>query len=341
MQTNYLDFLKRTLIVVAVAAIPVLIWYLSNVILMIFGAVILAQLLRLGAEPLKRWIALPASVALAISILGVLAIIGGTAYLFGTQISGEVQDVINRIGSGTQTLEATLQGSAFGRFLLDRVQSTSISVTAVLSGFLKMSSSFIEALVIVVICGIYIAAQPRLYRDGLVQLFPPRLHARAGDFFDGIAEALQRWLLGQLFEMILIGALSTFAVWLIGVPSPLALGLIAGIGEFIPYLGPLLAAIPAVLVALTKSPDTALWTLVAYLVIHQIEGQLVAPLIQRHMVSIPPAVMLLGIVAITYLFGMVAIIFAAPIAVVVFAAVNLLYVQDTLGESTELTRTLS
>jgi predicted PurR-regulated permease PerM len=93
-------------------------------------------------------------------------------------------------------------------------------------------------------------------------------------------------------------------------------------------------------VALTKSPETALWTLVAYLVIHQLEGQIVAPLIQRHMVAIPPAVMLLGIVAITYLFGAIAIIFAAPIAVVVFAAVNLLYVRDTLGEKTMLTRKL-
>jgi len=130
------------------------------------------------------------------------------------------------------------------------------------------------------------------------------------------------------------------AVWIIGVPSPLALGLIAGIGEFIPYVGPLLAAVPALLVALTKSPEATLWTAVAYLIIHQIEGNIVAPLIQRRMVSIPPAVMLLGIVAITYLFRATAIIFAAPIVVVIFAGVTLLYVQDTLGERTALTRKL-
>ena len=146
-------------------------------------------------------------------------------------------------------------------------------------------------------------------------------------------------LLGQLIEMVLIGALSMIAVWMIGVPSPLALGLIAGIGEFIPYVGPLLAAIPALLVALTKSPEATLWTAVAYLIIHQIEGNIVAPLIQHRMVSIPPAVMLLGIVAITYLFGRPQSIFAAPI-VVIFAGVSLLYVRDTLGEKTALTRKL-
>ncbi len=141
-------------------------------------------------------------------------------------------------------------------------------------------------------------------------------------------------------EMVVIGALSTFAVWIIGVPAPLALGLIAGVGEFITYLGPLLAAIPAVLVAVTKSPEAPLWTAVAYLLIHQIEGSLIAPLIQRRMVMIPPAVILLGIVSITYLFGSVAIVFAAPIVVVIFAAVNLIYVRDTLGEKTALTRKL-
>ncbi len=112
--------------------------------------------------------------------------------------------------------------------------------------------------------------------------------------------------------------------------------LIAGIDEFIPYLGSILAAIPAILAALTKSPELAPWTLAVYLVVHQIEGQIVAPMIQRRMVSIPPAVMLLGIAALTYLFGTIAIIFAAPIAVVVFTAVNLIYVRDTLGEKTEL-----
>jgi predicted PurR-regulated permease PerM len=105
----------------------------------------------------------------------------------------------------------------------------------------------------------------------------------------------------------------------------------------VPYLGPFLAAIPALLVAVTKSPNAVLWTAVAYLLIHQIEGNLIAPIIQRRMVLIPPAVMLLGIAAMSYVFGVVAIIFAGPIVVVIFTAVSLLYVRDTLGEETALT----
>jgi predicted PurR-regulated permease PerM len=340
MSTNLFDFFKRALIVIAVAVTPVLVWYLFGVVLMAFGAIILAMLLCLGAQPIERWLRLPQWTALILSGLIILVVIGGAAYLFGSYISSQFQDVTARTAAASADIEKSLQGTATGRFLLQHMWSGNLSLTDVLPGLVRTSTTFVEAVIIMIICGVYLAAQPHLYRTGVIWLFPPRHHARAAEIYDGIGEALRLWLLGQLFEMLVIGLLCTLAVWLIGVPSPLALGLIAGIGEFIPYLGPILAAIPAVLVALTKSPETALWTLLAYLIIHQIEGNMVAPLIQRRMVAIPPAVMLLGIVAITYLFGAVAIIFAAPMAVVIFAAVNLIYVRDTLHEKTALTRRL-
>lgn len=333
---SYAETLKVALLVVAVAMVPVLIWYLFGVVLMAFGAIILAMLLRLGAQPFIRWLRVPQPLALTISGLLILLVLGGTGYLFGTHISDEFRDVVQRATSASASIKTNLQGSEFGNFLLKRLSSVNLSVTNLASGFLRLSTSLLEALIIMVISGIYLAAQPQLYRRGLIWLFPPARHARAAEIIDGIGEGLRLWLLGQLIQMVLVGVLVTATVWIIGVPSPLALGLIAGIGEFIPYLGPILAAIPAILVALTKSPHLALWTLLAYLVIHQIEGQLIAPLVQRRMVSIPPAVMLLGIAALTYLFGAVAIIFAAPIAVVIFTAVNLIYVRDTLGEKTEL-----
>ena len=338
--TNYLDFLKRTLIVVAVAVIPVLIWYLFGVVLIAFGAIILAMLLRLVAQPLMRWLGLPEWAALTVSGLVILGVIAGTGYLFGSRISSEFQDVVQRTSAESAALEDSMRSTVLGNYILQHLTSDNFSIADVLPGVIKVSTTFLEGVLIMLISGAYLAAQPHLYRRGLIWLFPPSRHARAAEIYDGISEALRLWLIGQLVEMVLIGALTTFVVWIIGVPSPLAIGLIAGIGEFIPYLGPILAAIPAVLVAITKSPETALWTILAYLVIHQFEGQVVAPLIQRHMVAIPPAVMLLGIVAITYLFGAIAIIFAAPIVVTLFAAVNLLYVRDTLGEKTTFTRKL-
>jgi predicted PurR-regulated permease PerM len=340
MRTGQGEFLKRTLIVVAVATLPVLIWYLSGVLLMAFGAIVFALLLRLIAEPFVRWLSLPQSVALLLSGLVILAVIGGAGYLFGTRISAQLQDVIDRASSGTAAVQNILQNSPFGKFLLGHLNNVSFSITDVLSGVLSMSTRAVEGLAILLISGIYLAAQPELYRRGVISLFPPRAHRRAAETFDEIGAALRLWLIGQLIQMLLIGTLASLAVWIIGVPSPLALGLIAAVGEFIPYLGPILAAIPAVLVAFTVSNHAALWTLLAYIAINQIEGNLIVPLVQRHLVAIPPAVMLLGIVAITYLFGPIFILFAAPMAVVIFAAVNLLYIRDTLHEKTAITKAL-
>ncbi|MDE1972056.1 MAG: AI-2E family transporter [Hyphomicrobiales bacterium] len=337
---SYVDVLKLALLVVAVAIVPVLIWYLFGVVLMAFGAIILAMLLHLGAQPFMRWLKLPQAAALILSGVVILIILGGAGYMFGTRIVDEFQDVVQRATAASGVIRSNLQESEFGNFLLHHISGGDLSLAGMLPGFLRVSTSFLEAVIVMAISGIYLAAQPRIYRDGIVWLFPPRKHARVAEIIDGIGEGLRLWLLGQLIQMVLIGIMVTLAVWIIGVPSPLALGLIAGIAEFIPYLGPILAAIPAILVALTKSPELALWTFIVYIIIHQIEGQIIAPMVQHRLVSIPPAVLLLGIAALTYLFGAIAIIFAAPIAVVIFTAINLIYVRDTLGENTELIQKL-
>jgi len=335
-QGSYIDLLKRTLIVVGVALVPVLVWYLFDVVLIAFGAIIFATLLWLGAEPFMRWLSMREGIALVLSGLMILLIVTTAGFLLGTQIAGQLQDVIQRAGSAASELQANLASSDLGKFVLEHVGGGGVSLTGTLASVLTVSSNLIEGVVIALISGIYIAAQPRLYRDGFVQLFPPRMHPLVIKRLGAITDALRLWLIGQLIQMVLIGALATLFVWIIGVPSPAALGLIAGLGEFVPYIGPIVAAVPAILVALTKSWQTALWTVMAYIALNQIEGHLVIPLIQRHLVFIPPAVILLGIVAITSLFGLAAAVFAAPITVVIFIAVKILYVRDTLHEPTQI-----
>jgi predicted PurR-regulated permease PerM len=175
-----------------------------------------------------------------------------------------------------------------------------------------------------------------MYRSGAAQLFPPRQRATVEQTIEDIGRALRLWLLGQAIQMCVIGVITTAAVWLIGLPSPLALGAIAGLAEFIPYLGPVLASIPAILVAVTSGFYPAIWTIVAYVVIHQIEGNLIVPMVQRRLVFLPPAVLLLSIVAVTEIFGTIGIIFAAPITVIAFVAIKKLYVRDSLGQPTDL-----
>jgi predicted PurR-regulated permease PerM len=336
MRISNAEFGKLMMIAVAIALVPVLVWLLFDVILIAVAAVVIAMLLRLGAEQFSRWLRFPDRIALGASILLVVAILAGAAYLFGTRISSELIDVLHRADSAQEEISTMLQGSGFGRLVLSHITSGTFSVAAFFGQIFTFSATALEAIIVAVIAGIYIAAEPSLYQNGLIKLFPPEHREHARETAEAIATALRLWLLGQLMQMAIIGLLSGFAAWLIGLSSPAALGLIAGIAEFIPYVGPILAAVPAVLVAATKDFSAIWWTIGAYVLIHQNEGNLLVPAIQRRMVLIPPAVMLLGIVSISFVFGFTAIIFAAPITVMLFVLIKKLYVRDTLGTSTAL-----
>lgn len=330
------EFVKRAAIVVALASLPFLAWYLRDFLLVLVGSLLVAVLLQLVSEPLVRWCRLSEGFALAIAGLIVFFIIAGCGYLFGTQLTSELQDVFRRVDAATKAISQELEHSQIGRAALSHLSGSSFSLTDFAGSFVKLSAHLIEATIFTLAAGVYLAVQPAMYRRGASQLFPPNRQAAVEQTIEDVGRALRLWLLGQAIQMCLIGAITTAAVWLIGLPSPLALGAIAGFAEFIPYLGPILSAIPAVLVAMTSGFDPALWTIVAYVVIHQIEGNLIVPLVQRRMVFIPPAVLLLSIVVVTEIFGMIGIIFAAPITVIAFVAIKKLYVRDSLGQLTEL-----
>ncbi len=337
MSLGITEFIKRAAIAVALASIAFLAWYIRDFFLVLVGSVLVATLMRLLSEPFVRWCRLPSSIALAISGLLLLAVIVGFAFLFGTQMSSELEDVFSRANTATKSIADALHHSQFGRLALTHMGGGSVSLTSIISDVLELGAHFLEALIFIVFAGVYFAAQPELYRKGACYLFPRPSRPMAQETLDDVGRALRLWLIGQLIQMCLIGLLSTVAVWLIGLPSPLALGAIAGIAEFVPYLGPIIAAIPAVLVAITKDGlNPVLWTVVAYVLIHQIEGNLIAPMIQRYMVLVPPATLLLSIVAISLIFGGAAIVFAAPMTVIAVVAVKKLYVRDSLGQSTSL-----
>jgi predicted PurR-regulated permease PerM len=336
MSYDTVEFTKRAAIVIALALLPLLIWYLRDFLLIVVGAILVATLLTLVSEPFTRWGRLPRSLSLTLSGLLVLSAIGGVAYFFGTRFAYELQDVSSRADEAAETVSEALHNSLFGRTLLSHTSIGSFSLPTIASNLATISLRVIAGIAFSVAAGAYLAAQPGLYRKGLVYLLPRQSQAIAKAMLDDIGVALRLWLLGQAISMCLIGILSTLAVWAIGLPSPLALGAIAGVAEFVPYVGPIIAAIPAILVGVTNGLYSALWTLAAYVVIHQIEGNIIAPLVQRRMVFIPPAVLLLSVAAISITFGVAAIVFAAPITVVAFVAVKKLYAHDIPEQQTSV-----
>ena len=146
------------------------------------------------------------------------------------------------------------------------------------------------------------------------------------------AQALKKWLLGIMIDMTIIALLLGVALWALGVPAFVGLALIAGFAQFVPTVGPLLASVPAILLAFTVSPMTALWTGIAYLVISQLEANVIYPLIQKKTTSIPPALNLVAVLAFGTLLGPLGVLLATPMLVVLTVFVVRLYVQDALGK---------
>lgn len=326
------------LLAVAVAAAAVLVWKLSSLLLLVFGAVLVALLLRAFADfidahtPIHdRWSLLTATVLIVL-------VLAGFTMVTGAQLAQQFADLLARLPQLMELLREQLGISDLEAMLEERL-GRMVSSGGILSSIAGYSTGIVGALAnafLVLVAGIYLAVNPGLYRRGLLALVPPAERDQAADTLDTLSGALKLWIVGQLVAMVLVGTLTTVGLWLLGIQSALALGFIAGILEFVPFVGPILSAIPAIALALAKDPLTALWVLGLYVLVQQIEGNLITPLIQQRAVDLPPVVTIFAIVGFGVIFGPLGVLFATPLAVVSFVLVKKLWVQETLGEETEI-----
>jgi len=154
--------------------------------------------------------------------------------------------------------------------------------------------------------------------------------------YDQIAVTMQGWIIGQLASMLVVGILATIGLLLIGVPYALLLGVLAGLAELIPYFGPVFAFIPAAIVALLVGPQQLLWVVILYLVIQQLEGNLIQPMVQRHAVELPRPLTVVAILLGASLFGVLGMFVATPLMAIALVLVKMLYLHDTLGQAIDL-----
>lgn len=328
-------FVRKILIVLGILLFVLLLWKLANVLLLAFGAILTAIILHASADALVRYLRVPERWSLAVASILIFAVFLGTLALFGTQMRTQVSNVFERLPLAVDTFSKDLGLGAVSDNLSEVLGDvTTGGLAARLAGIGGAILGALGDFLLVVIAGIYIAASPRLYTQGFIKLFPPRHHERVESSLLASGEALKLWITSQLLAMSCVAVLSTLAFWLIGLPSPFALGMIAGLADFIPFLGPILGALPAVLIAFSVSGETALWTILAVVAIQQIEGNVIFPLLARSVVTIPPALALFGIVAASVVFGTLGLIFGFPLAVVTYVLVKKLYVRETLGEET-------
>lgn len=323
---------KTALLVAGILLLVWLAWTLSYVILLLFGAIVVATILRAAASLIETWIPLPQIWALALAELIIALGIGVFLYLLGSQIASEVSNLMQQLPETVSSLGKRANIDLVEMFR----QEVSFSWIGNVLGLAPNFVSAVVSLVLVVVGGVFLAAKPHTYREGVLKLVPEKERDPVRATLVNAGKALRLWLVGKLIMMLLIGLVTYTGLWLLGIPSALTLSLVAGILEFIPFLGPILSFIPAGLVALSHDVTSFWWVLGFYLVIQQAENNLLVPLIQQRTVELPPVLGLFAIVALGALFGPLGILLAVPLTVVLMVTIKQLYLRDTLGEQTHM-----
>ena len=204
--------------------------------------------------------------------------------------------------------------------------------TRYLFPFLSSTLSVLAGLAIILFVAIYVAADTNLYHRGLMHLFPHRSRRLAGDILTEIATQLRKWLTTQLIAMAVIGVVSTIVLLILDVKAAFALGLIAGLLEFIPTIGPILSAIPAIAMGFLDSPEKALYVAIAYIAIQQLEGHILIPLLMKGGMDLPPVLTILAQALMALLFGFLGLMVAVPMLAAAMVPVKMLYVERVVGD---------
>jgi predicted PurR-regulated permease PerM len=220
--------------------------------------------------------------------------------------------------------------------LRDRITGELGGVTGYLFPFLSSTVAVIAGILAILFIAIYISIQPDLYRRGLMHLFPHRARRRADEVLRRMAIMLRRWLVTQLVAMLAVGMITTGVLLLLDVPAALALGVLAGLLEFVPIIGPIIASIPAIIMALVDSPQKALIVALAFIGIQQVESQIITPLLMKEGVHLPPVLTLVTQSVMAAVFGFIGLVVAVPLLATAMVPIKMLYVEGVVGDPMEL-----
>ncbi len=235
-----------------------------------------------------------------------------------SDVQSQLEQLRTRLGLETGFFQPDSQQilDSARNFLSGDTFSTFVSVGASVASVLSFG-------VVMLIATIYSVARPSPLVNGFVALFPAGRRQQVREILFEMYKAVQRWFLGQLVSMGIIGLLFTIGLFIIGVPYALLLGLLSGLLAFVPYVGPLISVIPPILLALVDDPIKALWVIAAYGVVQFVEGNIVQPVVMSRAVSLHPAVIVFAILIMGTLFGFVGVFFAIPLV----AALHVLMIE--------------
>lgn len=339
-------YAQRVLIALALAAVfGVTVFLLGRVVqvlLLSFAGALLALLLDGLARFLCRHTYLPRRWGLLVVVLSLLALGGGAVMLLGPRIAEQFDALSEQVPAALERLRAQVAQYPWGRRLIEKVPEPEALVprdTAMIrriTGFFSTALGAVWGVIFTILVGLYVAFDPPLYVEPVLRAVPRAGRARAREIAAELGFVMRRWLVGRFAAMTVVGVLTTIGLWIAGIPLALSLGLLAGALSFVPFLGPIVSAIPGVLIGFLQSPMSAVWALVVYVSVQAVESNLITPLIEKRAVSLPPALIVAAQFAMATLAGLLGVLLATPLAVLAIVLIQMLYVEDALDEEVTL-----
>jgi predicted PurR-regulated permease PerM len=341
-------FTHRVLIATGIIGMTVILllffWYFAYVLLLVFAGILLAVFLRSLAEWLSAHTPLSVGWSLTLVILFLLEGAGIGVSLLGPSIMNSFDQLTQIIPQALERIQDFISkhGMIKKQLLEDFLQSSKKTLItqdmfARMAGIFSNIIGLIVGIVVILANGLYFSAEPKIYTHSAVRLISPSKRERVRAVLTELGRALRWWLAGRIIAMIVGGVLTWAGLFLLSVPAAAALAFLAMMLGFIPNIGPILAAVPAILAGgMQGGLITALYVALLYIAVQFFEGYLVTPLVQQRTVSIPPALTLTVQLMMGFAFGILGLLLATPLAVVILVLVQMLYLEDILGDQVDL-----
>ncbi|NMG54496.1 AI-2E family transporter [Aromatoleum aromaticum] len=319
--------------VLLIVVFGLLVWTVADVLLLVFAGVLVGVFLRGLGDGVSALTGLSGRVSFGVVLvtLAAVLIVGGA--LLGNEMASQLDQLGPSLHLAWEKMLNGVYGYEWGRILFsERNLSAMLPEDGTwltrLGDAFSMTIGAIAGLLIAVFIGVYGAATPTVYRHGLLLLAPAHARSRAREVLDTVTTTMRWWLIGTFARMAVVGLSVTVGLWLLDIQLALALGLIAFILDFVPYIGPVLAALPALLVAIATGPADAFYVLLLYLAVQMAENYVVTPLIDQYSVHLPPALTISAQVLLGALLGALGVVFATPLTAIALVLVRMLYVEE-------------
>ncbi|HEX8169088.1 MAG TPA: AI-2E family transporter [Thermoanaerobaculia bacterium] len=317
--------LRVTLIVCAVVVALRFLWVAHAIFMVAALGILFGLALTRAVDHLER-LRIPRGLGSPLALLVIVGALVAAGALLLPRLIEQSQGLAQQVPQMLQRLNPT------AKFLVTHLGRELQSAPKFLFPIVSTAAGAIAGIVLVLFISMYIAVSPRLYRDGLLHLVPHAQREQAAETFATLASTLRQWLIARLIAMVLIGAITALGLIALRIEGAIALGVLAGLLEFIPFFGPIASAIPAIGIAAAQSPEKALWVALLYLAVQQLEGNVVTPLLLKQRLDVPPVLTVVAVAALGVVFGVIGMLIAEPLTAVALVLTKLLYVEQVVGD---------